>query len=264
MKKQQDTFPEATFLDCTPRMQDVRTIKSDEEIAFLTKSMELIEHGIDAKVATAKPGVYDYEVWAAVIYAMTRRGSELPVHYNWVSGPRSTRTLSRPSHRILEMGDRIQDEIEASWAGYRSQGVQPVWVGQCDPLYYDLLEVQKEVFNGIVEALRPGVTVAELMEASEHAVKEASPAVGPLAGCSAQLTMHGRGQGDDRPLVTNPSSTARWRNLQLQERNVFILKPSVRAADGRHSITWGDTVAIGPKGGYRLGSRPHEIRVSEV
>ena len=79
-------------------MQDVRSIKSDEEIAFLTISMELIEHGIEAKVAAAKPGVLDYEVWAEAIYAMLQHGSELPVHYNRVSGHERSRTLSRPSH----------------------------------------------------------------------------------------------------------------------------------------------------------------------
>lgn len=262
MKKLLDNFPRATFVDCTLHLQQVRSVKSDEEIAFLTRSVELIEHGITAKVETAKPGVYDYEVWAAVIYAMTRRGSELPVHYNWVSGPESVRTLSRPSHRVLQLGDRIIDEIEASWAGYRAQGVQPVWVGQCDPLYYDLIKVQKEVFDSIVQAARPGVSIAELQEVTEHAVKEASPQSGPLASCRAQLTMHGRGQGDDRPLVTNPHSSARWRNLQLQAGNVFILKPSVRTGDGRHGINWGDTVAVGSKGAYRLGTRPHEVMVS--
>src|SRR4029453_2317605 len=138
-----------SFIDCTSQMQEVRSVKSDEEIAFLSKSMELIEHGIEAKVAAATPGALDYEVWAEAIYAMIKRGSELPVHYNWVSGPESTRTLSRPSHRLRELGDRIEDELEASWQGYRSQGVQPVWVGRCDPIYHGLIKIQRDVFNGI-------------------------------------------------------------------------------------------------------------------
>lgn len=264
MKKMLETFPHATFVDCTSQMQEVRSIKSDEEVAALTKSMELIEAAIDAKVEAAKPGALDFEVWADAIYAMIKRGSELPVHYNWVSGPESTRTLSRPSHRVLQLGDRIEDELEASWMGYRSQGVQPVWVGKCDPIFHDLIQVQRDVFNGILEALRPGVTVGELLHASEEAASEASPATGPLAGCTAILHMHGRGQGDDRPLITNPKATSRYLGLQLQERNVLILKPRVQTADRKYGVNWGDTVAIGPNGAYRLGTRPHDIRVSQV
>lgn len=148
--------------------------------------------------------------------------------------------------------------------GYRSQGVQPVWVGKCDPIFHDLIQVQRDVFNGILEALRPGVTVGELLHASEEAASEASPATGPLAGCTAILHMHGRGQGDDRPLITNPKATSRYLGLQLQERNVLILKPRVQTADRKYGVNWGDTVAIGPNGAYRLGTRPHDIRVSQV
>lgn len=264
MKAMLEAFPSAEFVDCTSQMQEIRSVKSDEEIGFLTKSIELIEHGIDAKVAAAKPGAIDYEVWADAIYAMIKRGSELPTHYNWVSGPQSHRTLSRPSHRVLERGDRIEDELEASWQGYRSQAVQPVWVGECEPIYRDMVQIHREVFDAIMRTLRPGVTVRELQDATEHAVSEASPASGPLAGARASLTMHGRGQGDDRPLITNPRSSSRYLDLQLDERNVFILKPNVRTADGQHRLTWGDTVTIGADGARRLGSRVHDIRVSEI
>jgi Xaa-Pro aminopeptidase len=262
MKAYLDAFPDATFVDATKPMEQVRAVKSDEELAFLTKSTELIEHGIEAKVDTARAGVRDYEVWAAVIYAMTSRGSELPVHYNWVSGPEAHRTLSRPSFRVLERGDRIINEIEASWAGYRSQAVQPVWIGECPQIYHDLMSIQHDVFTSVVDALRPGVTVGELLDVTKHAVSEASPSSGPLAGCTAQLAMHGRGQGDDAPLVTNERSTERSRGFTLDQGNVFILKPSVRTADRGTSILWGDTVAIGPNGGYRLGTRAHGIRVT--
>ena len=261
MKMLLEAFPEATFLDCTSQMQDVRSIKSDEEIAFLTKSEELIEHGIEAKIEAAKPGAIDYQVWSAVICAMTSRGSELPTHINWISGPEPARTLSRPTHRTLEHGDVIEDEIEASWQGYRSQAVQPVWVEECPPIYRDLIKIQREVFEAIMETLQPGVSVGELVEATNSSVQHASPSSGPLAGCTAQLTMHGRGQGDDRPLVTNPKSTARYAGLQLQERNVFILKPSVRSADGKYQLRWGDTVVLEANGARRLGKRPHDIRI---
>src|SRR5207253_2340848 len=86
MKALLEAFPTAEFVDCTSQMQELRSIKSDEEVVFLTKSTVLIEYGIDAKVAAARPGAIDYEVWADAIYAMIKRGSELPVHYNWVSG----------------------------------------------------------------------------------------------------------------------------------------------------------------------------------
>ena len=108
-------------------------MKSQEEIDALAKSMEINELAIQAEIEAAKVGVKDWEVWAAVHYAMTRNGSELPVHCFWVSGKNPKRTLTRPSMRLLERGDVIINEIEASWIGYRAQGVQPVFVEVIDP-----------------------------------------------------------------------------------------------------------------------------------
>jgi hypothetical protein len=42
---------------------------------------------------------------------------------------------------------------------------------------------------------------------------------------------------------------------------VFIFKPSAKSIDGS-ICTWGDTVVITPKGGQRLGKRPHDLAVS--
>ena len=66
--------------------------------------------------------------------------------------------------RLLELGDLIINEVEASWIGYRSQGVQPVFVGKADPMHQELIKVQRELFNRVMENLKPGVTVKELAE----------------------------------------------------------------------------------------------------
>jgi hypothetical protein len=125
------------------------------------------------------------------------------------------------------------------------------------------MSIQREVFNSIMAALRPNVTIGELVDATKHAASEAAPSSGPLAGATARLTLHGRGQGDDAPIVTNEASTERSRGFTLDEGNVFILKPTVATADRKTSILWGDTVAIGPNGGYRLGTRDHVIRIAK-
>src|SRR5258705_13731138 len=82
-------------------------------------------------------------------YALMLNCSEFPVHYNWVSGKNPPRTLTRPSLRLLERGDIIMNELEASWIGYRAQGVQPVFVAEVDPVYRELIKVQREVFHRV-------------------------------------------------------------------------------------------------------------------
>jgi Xaa-Pro dipeptidase len=251
----QREFPEATLVDATRLVDDVRHVKSLEELAFLAKSTALVDAGYWQLRESATAGEYDYAVWADVRAAMLVRGSETTLHSNWVSGRRPPRTLTRPSHRRLERGDVILSEVEASWAGYRAQGVQPVCVGDCDRTYLELLRVQGEVHDRLLTMLRPGTTVAELVDACDRFCKEASPQSGPAAGARASLTMHGRGLGDDGPIVTPNDKPPRELRRALEENMVFVFKPQVSNAEGTHRINWGDSVVVKPNGGVRLGSR---------
>jgi Xaa-Pro dipeptidase len=256
-------FPNAELVDATSILTETRYIKSAEEIDVLTRSMELVERGYQAILDTARPGVKDWEVWAAAQYAMMKGGSEMPVHCNWVSGKNPVRTLTRPSHRILERGDLIINELEASWMGYRSQGVQPTFVEVVDPVHAELIKVQKEIFETLIGYLRPGITVRELSEKTEETCRKAAPKTGPAAGALGKLTMHGRGQGDDGPIITGHAREPHQLAVTLQENMAFIFKPSAETATGPKAIcTWGDTVVVGGNGGRRLGKRPHELAVA--
>ena len=261
-KKIREAFPDAELVDATPILTEIRYLKSQEEIEVLTKSMEIIELAYQAEIEAARPGVKDWDVWAATQYALMRNGSEMPVHCNWVSGKNSKRTLTRPSMRLLERGDLIINEIEASWIGYRSQGVQPVFVAVADPVHQELIKIQREVFNRVLENLRPGITVKELAELTQKTGAAAAPKTGQAAGAKAELTMHGRGAGDDGPIITSHARSPRQLGVALRENMVFICKPSAITADGNYISTWGDTVVVTAKGGRRLGKRRHDLAVA--
>jgi Xaa-Pro aminopeptidase len=257
-------FPEAEFVDATDILRRVRFVKSDEEVEALRKSAQIIEKGIAAKIAAARPGVLDWQVWAAAMSAMMHHGSEIPVHQNWVSGKNPIRTLTRPTFRPLEKGDLIIDELEASWIGYRSQIVQPVFVGVADPRHVELIKVQREVFNRVVERFRPGVSVRELAEVTLKSCEKAAPKTGPAAGAVGRLTMHGRGAGDDGPIMVGNMHDSEDLDEILQANMVCILKPSVETTVGGEKTIcrWGDTVVAADGGGIRLSTLPHDLAVS--
>ncbi len=263
-RSMREAFPHAEFKDATALIDQVRFVKSGEEIEALKKSTEIIEKGIEAKIHHARAGVVDWVVWAEAMAAMMRAGSEMPVHQHWLSGKNPIRTLTRPTFRPLERGDLIIDELEASWIGYRAQIVQPVFVEVANPIHVELMKVQQEVFADVMENLKPGLTVRELTFQTERASDKARPKSGHAAGCIVRLTLHGRGAGDDGPIITNHSRNARDLEVTLKENMVFIIKPSVETPDRRNKsiCTWGDTVVISKEGGKRLGSLPHDLVVS--
>lgn len=259
-------FPEAAFVDATNILREVRIVKSDEELEALRKSCAIIEHGIAAKIEAARVGTVDWQVWAAALSAMMMHGSEMPVHQNWLSGKNPNRTLTRPTFRKLELGDLIIDELEASWIGYRSQIVQPVFVGKADPLHEELIKVQRELFNVLLEAFRPGTTLRDLAELTIKAGLKATPKSGPTAGAEPRLTLHGRGAGDDGPIMVGNMKDSPDMDLALEQNMVCILKPSVELGQGADRVIcrWGDTVVAKPGGGLRLGNIPHDLAVSRT
>ena len=258
-----EAFPHAELIDVTAILDEVRYVKSQEEIDALAKSAEINELAIQGEIEAAKVGVKDWEVWAAMHYAMTRNGSELPVHCFWVSGKNPKRTLTRPSMRLLERGDVIINEIEASWIGYRAQAVQPVFVEVIHLVQAELIKVQREIFNRVMENLKPGVTVGELAQLSRRTAESAAPKTGPAAGARGDLTMHGRGAGDDGPIITPHARNPQQLAVAMRENMVFICKPSAISADGEYTCQWGDTVVVTKSGGRRLGKRPHELAVAK-
>jgi Xaa-Pro aminopeptidase len=262
-KQIREGFPHAELIDATAILEEVRYVKSQEEIDALAKSMEINELAVNTEIEAAKVGAKDWEVWAAAHYAMTRNGSELPIHCFWVSGKNPKRTLTRPSMRLLERGDAIINELEASWIGYRAQAVQPVFVEVIDPNQAELIKVQREIFNRVLENLKPGVTVGELAELTQKTAQRAAPRSGPAAGARGELNMHGRGQGDDGPIITPHAKSPKQLAVAMRENMVFICKPAAVSADGEYICQWGDTVTVTKDGGRRLGKRPHELAVAE-
>jgi hypothetical protein len=98
--------------------------------------------------------------------------------------------------------------------------------------------------------MKPGVTIGELIEAGK---------VQGMGGRGeAGLTMHGRGTGDDGPLVTT-RITPEMRALELKEGCCMVVKPSTRV-DGKSDYGhFGEVVVVRGHGAEKLGTRPQEL-----
>jgi Xaa-Pro aminopeptidase len=248
MRAIEEAFPRATFVDATDLMERAKYVKSREEIDALTKAVELVEKAIDAMAQTARPGVRECEVYAAMIYAMAKEGGELPTMLQWSAGPEPHGNNIMPTLRPLQNGDIVMNEIEARWLGYVGQGVQPMFIGKVDQVWHDILRTCGEILEATYEIFKPGLTIAELNQfVPDWGKKHSRFLLRPL--------FHGRGLGDDAPVSARSTTDAhaRWK---LEENVVFILKPTVGTPDGKKRLYWGDCVVCAPGGARRLGKRP--------
>ena len=257
-----EALPDAEIVNATDILQEVRTVKSQEEIDVLQESLDIVEAAYDAEIAAAaRPGARDYEVWAAAMNAIFSRGSELSVHFNWIANQTPHRTMTRPQQRVLVDGDIILNELEASIMGYRAQQVRPVAVRTCPQLYVDMLSYHREVYERLLEFMKPGVSLADVVYKTRDLGKEQAPKSGPLAGAGARMVCHGRGLGDDVPLATNDEAVERYGTWQFPENGVFIIKPSVFV--DRVNLGWGDSCRITANGAVRMGNGEHAMIIAK-
>lgn len=245
-------FPNATFEDVSLMMGELRAVKSAEELATIRRATEITEAGVQAMIDAARPGVRDYEVHAALHYGMMKMGGELPTMVIYGSGPPPTHDAFIPTHRILQRGDMLANEVEGKYMGYSAQRVQPVVLGDPPAGWIEGMDKQRTIFNAALGRMKTGTAFGDIASYVNETAQELN--------CQVSLTMHGRGLGEDRPMLVGGAMTPDIAAYVLQSGNCFILKPSVRS-EGGPAVNWGDTVVVTPEGGQRLGKQKHELAV---
>ncbi|MCA1791951.1 MAG: Xaa-Pro peptidase family protein, partial [Thioalkalivibrio sp.] len=150
-------LPEARFTDAGWLVEEVRMIKSDEEIALLRRAGILARAMAHAMEDAARPGAHEYEVYAAMLHACLSRGGEEEMI--WISSgavppPHGKRPPA--SARLLESGDIIVCEYHARYKGYLAGAEISLSLGEPPAKYEDLHKVCVASQEAGIAAMRPG------------------------------------------------------------------------------------------------------------
>jgi len=257
VKAIQDAFPQAQIINATEMMQEIRAVKSAEEVSMLEQSAGIVEKTIEAMVENANPGVSEKELYGAMVHAMLANGGELPTLFFLSAGPGLNNSSFVPTDYRIQKGDRIIDEIEAKYGGYAAQAVCPVVIGAPDNEYQKMIDISRACFDAILGAMKPGITFGALFDVYKRTVEEQ----GKGKYLWNHPMMHARGLGDDGPALLGDKDLERFSKIELQTGMTFILKPQVRPAEGKGRASLGDTVTVTERGARRLGKRELKLIV---
>jgi Xaa-Pro dipeptidase len=247
-------FPNATFDDATDLVGFVRYVKSEEEIACLKKAAAIAEAAIEEAVQIARPGLDEAVLYARMTGKMLALGSEyhpLALEISTIGGPPPVRRANPPIGRRLQTGSLIEDEVSAVWGGEIAQEDQPILLGPVPEAWKPVIDLQREVFEAGLEFMKPSTTFGELIDFVNG--------FGAKRSLKTLTLMHGRGYGDDGPLLSPRARGERIRDLRLEKGNAFVWKPYAMSADERIQFVWGGDIVIGERGGERLFLRPHGL-----
>ena len=256
IEKLRKTFPKAKFENATEVLQDARSIKGPEEVAWVEHAAEILDKVVETILAKAKPGVMENEVVAAIWYTIIANGGDYPSMTHWGAGVEVPWASRIAPHRRLQAGDMINTELEAKYGGYIAQTVQAARLGKIPRELKNAFDVSVKVFDALVQFMKPGVSFRDVVTHYRGLVQESGH-------IPKGMLLHGRGIGEDRPQITgeiegdvyNAATYVMHLDLPLVEGNVFVLKPGAMPADAPDSIRCGDTVVITKEGARRLGKR---------
>ena len=259
VKAIQDTFPRAKLINATEMMQEIRAVKSAEEVSLLERSAGIIEKVIETMVQTARPGVSEKELYGAMVHAMLSNGGELPTLFFLSAGPDISNSSFVPTDYVIQNGDRIINEIEAKYAGYAAQAVSPMVVGKPKEDYEAMIQISRACFEAILDEMKPGVRFGSLFDTYRETVEQR----GKGKYLWNHPMMHARGLGDDGPALLGNKDVERFSKMKLEAGMAFILKPQVRTAQGKGRASIGDTVVVTEDGAKRLGKRVLKLIVKD-
>lgn len=249
-------LPQVKFENGTDVMQEVRAVKSAEEVAFVEKAAEIIGHANEVLIAHAKPGIGEHELIAEMLREIVRRGGEpITMLLFGTGGPEVPWAQRVFTTRKLKPGDLINTEVEGKYAGYIAQALQPISLGPKPKELEKIFDTTKVIFERMLKFLKPGVSFGAVAKFYRDEVQ--------AAGYEPDgALMHGRGLGEDAPMLWGARTQFPEQDQTIKEGHVFILKPACKRGFMRDSIRAGDTVAIEAHGASRLGKR--ELMFIEV
>ena len=248
-EKIRQALPNIKFENSTDLVQEVRSVKSAEEVAFIEKAAEIIGNAIQVLIDHSKPGVRENELIAEMLKEIVRQGGEpITMLLFGTGGPEVPWAQRVFTSRALKPGDLVNTEVEGKYGGYIAQALQPISLGPPSKELQKIYDLTKVIFDKMLKLLKPGLTFGEVVEFYQNEVK--------TAGYEPDgALMHGRGLGEDAPMLWGARREFPEINAKLKEGHVFIFKPAAKRGEMRDSIRAGDTVVIEANGARRLGKR---------
>ena len=165
-------LPDSAFVDLNAVYQSFRLVKSDVEMVFTRIASRMNDAAIAALASELRPGLREYEVAKVIEDVYLGHRAVNLIHFS-LSTPMSDPQVVVPHQyhpdRLLAAGDVFVTEISTTFWGYAGQILRTFTIGaDPSPRYARLHEVALATYHEIVDVLRPGATVGEVLDAAER------------------------------------------------------------------------------------------------
>lgn len=237
----------------------VRLVKSDEELRWLELAADLTDVAVTALAEGAKPGMSERELQALVQTPYLPFGATNFIHYSQTASMTASDSAvprQYPSGRKLAKGDVLSTELSVDYWGYTGQVLRTFFIGEePNALYRELHAVADAVLDRILERIRPGIHVRDLVAASSQIEDSGFTIIDDL--------VHGYGGGYLPPVLGSRSRPAAGEipDMILKRGMALVVQPNVVTKDWKAGVQTGNLLVVTDTGAKSLQKFPRGFHV---
>lgn len=192
-------LPESKFVDVTDQIDQIKVIKSPEEIDLIKRTAQLQDGAVEQMRKSIRPGRRDFEIYAEALYHTTLQGSERQLVLVG-SGPPGTPAPFQPRHfqnRMIKEGDQVSVLIEVNGpGGFYTELGRIFSIGRPSQELQDAFGASLEAQEISLNLLKPGANPKDIWNANNEFLEK--------RGYFPERRLYAHGMGYDmveRPLI---------------------------------------------------------------
>lgn len=248
-----ENLTDVEFVDATDLVDQIKCIKSSEEIALIRRTAEITGAAFAAVPAFIRPGRKEYEVANDIRHILTDLGSEeqLIMVCSAPMGEPAGHKLPFFMNRTLQKGDQVMVMLEVSGPGgfYQEVG-RTICIGEPSRRLTDAWMVARDAQRRAAEILKEGACPADVCRINNDYMEK--------RGFPSRNMIFAHGQGyelAERPVIYGPETMAIRSNMNIAVHPFGI-------TDDVYAFCC-DNFLTGPDGAEPLSTVPLEIMTAQ-
>ena len=158
-----EAFPEAEIVDAGHVMVELRSIKSENELACLREGYRIANIATEEVIKAIRPGMTELQMVGVAQKAVYEHGAEYEGLPMYVFSEASTRhAISRSSYREFQKNDIVQLNLSAKIDGYSAAIGYPICLGKLEGERRDTVQFCREAHAWTEKQVKAGVFAADI------------------------------------------------------------------------------------------------------
>jgi Xaa-Pro aminopeptidase len=234
-----------------PLIEQLRMVKSKEEIARIRLSVQTNSQAFEKTVQSIRPGVSESHIAAELEFQMRRLGAEKAAFETIVAaGPRSALPHARPGERKAGVDELLLIDMGSCQDGYMSDMTRMLYFGKVTRRIRDMYQAVLKAQLAAIAALREGITAGQVDQQARQVLESEG-----LGKEFVHSTGHGLGLE-----IHEPPRVGRRDKTRLQAGMVITIEPGAYIRDFG-GIRIEDTVLVTKNGCEILTPTSKELMV---